>query len=409
MRHRERTLQLTPAKGNEYNAWIDHWNGPFLRQQDPLSLTSYITDDLGRGKVNPLHSYQIRSFRKPVSISAELWPGKYEGEVSIANAHMTVGTAVESTLQDMNAWATKGAARARTLYPVIDEAVILGELTEAQQMLPSVDKYIQDIRDDYKFRDSVAKKRARRRFLVKLSEITRITGNTGLWWLFGVLPTAAAFKDAIMVVHRLEGAVSKALALDGVKQHRHVMLLDRQWTTESHDVSGLCWPEHVAQSWIISNGGQTRTEYSERIWFETDITYNLPKDEGHRSSKALRERLTGSQFDGRVLYELAPYSWLVDWFTSAGAVVSNAMDHTLYRLERPCIMHESIRTHHVYGRLEYFSRFGGGRKIARPYGKVVTTVKRRAPYIWGSVGLTFPELNGFQQAVLAFLVAGRAP
>lgn len=63
-------------------------------------------------------------------------------------------------------------------------------------------------------------------------------------------------------------------------------------------------------------------------WFSGAFTYALPVSDSKYGKLKLYEsyahKLLGLRLTPEVLWELAPWSWLIDWFTNLGDVVSNA-------------------------------------------------------------------------------------
>jgi hypothetical protein len=82
----------------------------------------------------------------------------------------------------------------------------------------------------------------------------------------------------------------------------------------------------------LAPGGKvyrTRKSSVER-WFSGAFTYHLPS--GYSSRNRLlsfgpeAQKLLGMELTPETLWNLSPWSWAVDWFTSAGDVVSNVSD-----------------------------------------------------------------------------------
>jgi len=65
-------------------------------------------------------------------------------------------------------------------------------------------------------------------------------------------------------------------------------------------------------------------------WFSGAFTYHLPK--GFSSEGGLKgladsaRKMLGLDLDPEVLWNVAPWSWAVDWFSSSGDVISNVSD-----------------------------------------------------------------------------------
>jgi len=67
-----------------------------------------------------------------------------------------------------------------------------------------------------------------------------------------------------------------------------------------------------------------------KVWFSGAFTYHLPT--GYKSRNKLVElgakanALLGVELTPELLWNIAPWSWAVDWFTNAGDVISNLSD-----------------------------------------------------------------------------------
>lgn len=81
---------------------------------------------------------------------------------------------------------------------------------------------------------------------------------------------------------------------------------------------------------LASSGTVVQTEVSVERWFSGAFTYHLPSDYVQRkmmAEYALRAQvLFGLDLSPETLWNLAPWSWAVDWFTNTGDVISNLSD-----------------------------------------------------------------------------------
>jgi len=76
-------------------------------------------------------------------------------------------------------------------------------------------------------------------------------------------------------------------------------------------------------------------DISRRLWFSGEFTYHLP--EGDNLAAMFRhaleaEKLFGIEITPEVLWNLAPWSWAVDWFSDAGEVITNLQNFKIYGL-----------------------------------------------------------------------------
>jgi hypothetical protein len=147
-----------------------------------------------------------------------------------------------------------------------------------------------------------------------------------------------------------------------------------------------------------------------KTWFSGAFTYYLPSDYDSRNKiKELRTKadiLLGTDLTPELLWNLAPWSWLADWFANTGDVISNLSDFKTGELiMRYGYVMETVKvsdtyTHYATGNNPYSLR------VAAP--TFVTETKKRRPANPFGFGLTWEGLSSFQQAILAALGITRA-
>lgn len=89
--------------------------------------------------------------------------------------------------------------------------------------------------------------------------------------------------------------------------------------------SGITGMYYLFDNEADSRGLLTRTRLtSQKIWFKGAYSYYVPMDDSIESNilrtDALCNKILGARITPSVLYELAPWSWLVDWFASVGSL-----------------------------------------------------------------------------------------
>lgn len=141
-------------------------------------------------------------------------------------------------------------------------------------------------------------------------------------------------------------------------------------------------------------------------WFSGSFTYHLPADYDSRKQvdrlALTAEKILGLELTPSVLWDLMPWSWLIDWFTNAGDVLSNVSDAASDGLvmHYGYIMEHSVRRH-TYSMPEF--RFPSDPSLRVPDIVFTTSVKRRLrahPYGFGFVD---SDLSSRQLAILAAL------
>lgn len=71
-------------------------------------------------------------------------------------------------------------------------------------------------------------------------------------------------------------------------------------------------------------GRETLTRVtSQRVWFVGRFRYYIPNIQSVQWKKAAVQRLFGLELTPSLVWELTPWSWLVDWFTNVGDVLDN--------------------------------------------------------------------------------------
>jgi len=154
-------------------------------------------------------------------------------------------------------------------------------------------------------------------------------------------------------------------------------------------------------------------EQRERRWFEASFRYWIP-DLGTPSGdrKALRA-LYGLNVTPGLLWELTPWSWLIDWFSNIGDVIDNvslnAADNLVARWAYNMTHVEHVRYVNTTINIK---QFGPGGSLYRE--DVSCSVQRRRVVKLRSVanpfgfGLDYSSLSGRQLMILAALGLSRS-
>lgn len=146
---------------------------------------------------------------------------------------------------------------------------------------------------------------------------------------------------------------------------------------------------------------------SERLWFSGAFRYHVPVGDDFYSRLRRYESYSHRLFDTRLtpelLWNLAPWSWAVDWFTNTGDVLHNISTLGADGL----VMQYGYVMRHAYID-EVVNGIYSGTLDGKPvsgYGakRILSEVKQRRganPY---GFGVTFSSLSAIQMAVLAAL------
>ncbi len=144
-----------------------------------------------------------------------------------------------------------------------------------------------------------------------------------------------------------------------------------------------------------------------KIWFSAAFTYYIPGNT-HSSNAIIRgaakaNALLGIEITPKKLWNLAPWSWLADWFSNAGDVISNVERFSSGNL----VMHYGYLMEHVVVDHTYTwtPGLGGGTSQGATPGPFTlrTETKRRVQANPFGFGITWPSLSDFQLSILASL------
>lgn len=142
---------------------------------------------------------------------------------------------------------------------------------------------------------------------------------------FGWKPLISDIRSAAKAVLESDALIQRLVAHSGKRLHRFRMLpdqVDNVLTTSSLGV-------HVAnvdyRCWSGTSQASRLQATRKRNWFSGEFTYYLDPSTLSESSRiATQARLLyGLQVDPEVLWNLTPWSWLVDWVANVGPLLHN--------------------------------------------------------------------------------------
>lgn len=148
-----------------------------------------------------------------------------------------------------------------------------------------------------------------------------------------------------------------------------------------------------------------------RVWFSGAYTYYLDLGDSYVSRfkryEQLANQLLGTRLNAAVLYELAPWSWLVDWFTDLGVVMNNASRLTEDGL---VIHHGYLMRHTVVRRTVEARALFGDEQRPRTFTNLYTSERKErvkaTPY---GFGVDMSSLTPWQWSILGALGMTKAP
>lgn len=152
---------------------------------------------------------------------------------------------------------------------------------------------------------------------------------------------------------------------------------------------------------------------SHRVWFSGAFTYALPKGmagSGILASILSRADRLGLDPDLDTIWELAPWSWAVDWFSNVGGIISNVSAMSKYGL---VLRYGYVMCHTVTTDTYYPANYGirylatGPIRGDLPSMTLVTESKRRVRATPFGFGVNMGDLSSLQYSILAALGISR--
>lgn len=224
-----------------------------------------------------------------------------------------------------------------------------------------------------------------------------------------------AFPDLNNRVEQIIRDNNRGVRREGVVSRRNELISESNFTA-----SGNFWPGGVhsvdTSKPIGPNNGQGRVEtrLEERVWFSARYRYFLPLQAAENPTfwKTLtKARLLGLDPSPALLWEVMPWSWLIDWFFNVGDVIDRLDGDGIGRLTTDYAY--IMRHRKVTRRVLYWTR--AARFLSKSpstytsipskliWEEEVTETKERESATQFGFGLTYGGLSSGQKWVLAAL------
>ncbi len=246
--------------------------------------------------------------------------------------------------------------------------------------------------------------------LEKRAGLAVSAGEEFLNTAFGWLPLVNDVRDLAHGVTKLEERLSflernsgktvrRKFKFDSITSHRKDVVPNQQVK--------LAFGEYQNLIGDTGQRGEILVEVDTSIdrWFSGAFVFYLPSDYDSRSAirkqYSSAKQLLGIELTPETLWNLAPWSWAVDWFTNADDVVHNVSKFTSGQL---VLQYGYIMEHTVH---KYTVRHNGpsglvGVGSVPPFEFITETKKRLAANPYG-FGASWDGLSAFQLSVLAAL------
>lgn len=166
-----------------------------------------------------------------------------------------------------------------------------------------------------------------------LNRLSKKAGQEYLNGVFGWVPLLTDIRNVYKTWRTLNSKMEQIIRNNGRPIRRKGTLLKEQSvnTVENYfspqfalprasfeGVDSITYPDPFGQS-----QPSMTTKTSEEVWFSGSFRYYIPDVTDDRWSRKAKLALFGLYPSPSLLYEVMPWSWLIDWFSNVGDVISN--------------------------------------------------------------------------------------
>jgi len=146
---------------------------------------------------------------------------------------------------------------------------------------------------------------------------------------FGWKPFVEDIIDTLQTLENHQSHIASYASRSGQHIRRRRTVLESRTTPVTTVIAASNAGPNPTPTTVASGGSLRKiTHQTRRVWFSGAFTYYLPEIDGSISSyykrySAYAHKLYGVSLNPHLLWQLAPWSWAVDWFTNTGHVIRN--------------------------------------------------------------------------------------
>lgn len=324
---------------------------------------------------------------------------------------------------NLSGWGAKGWARTQPLHPIYNLGVSIGELKDLPGMVSQTARGLKALASRSGPFTGV---KTVGDFLRSAGSKARTSGDAYLYGAFGVWPMLQdllflyemrkKLNQKLRWLHNHNGkSIRRKVELDAGEFTENIARSQAPSSQFSPVLSSTLYAPN--QNVVVNN--PALKSYKRQIWYTAKYRFYIPEIvpsmfEGSPSD-GLSLDLLGLSADPSILYKLIPWSWLLDWFTSVGAAMSNIItrvraqvvaeyayvmceEHFEYASPGTVLVREGVSNGGPWSlpdrRLSGVSRTiyeFRQREVANPYG----------------FGITFGSLSAYQWSILVALGLSR--
>lgn len=284
----------------------------------PLKRRNYL-NDVGGPFALTVARYH-RGITPPVALTG-IVGRKYNGSFTDNYfGHPTVPSHLTFlTGNQMNAYGAIGWKRHKPGRPLVDVGQFIGELRQLPSLPLQIGKHLQT---------ALTGRKRSKEFLNLGSEYLNVE--------FGWKP----FIQDVLAMLEFNQKVRKRLSQlkrDNGKPVRRRGNVSSSKSTSSSTTSGFLYPTLTSDFYTTYPPGSRTviTSTSTRVTFAAAFRYWIPDIDDAETEDRLVRKLLGIRLTPSLLWELTPWSWLIDWFSSIGDILDNVSGNAADNLTAP--------------------------------------------------------------------------
>jgi hypothetical protein len=153
---------------------------------------------------------------------------------------------------------------------------------------------------------------------------------------FGWKPFVKELQEAWKFTHKVDKALEQLRRDNGKRVRRGgriSYILTPTVTAGPVTVGSPLRPVGWGEMYGSNYGTRTWKSHAERtVWFKAGFRYNIPDIGSLQWTQKATRALWGTRLTPELAYELMPWSWLIDWFSNLGDVISNLVENAAENL-----------------------------------------------------------------------------
>jgi hypothetical protein len=272
-------------------------------------------------------------------------PAKYQ-VFQVANA-LSAGAGTAASLK--NPWTTtekdglntlysSGYAKARPGNPVAGLGQFIIELRDLPQ-IPFTSLYASQRKVPFAAIPGI---------LLRTLEGFRSLGSEYLNVVFGWKPFVSDLRKTYYLWQAIDKQMAQIVRDNGKGIRRKRTLSDDTVMTETAK-TGTCtvygFPP-IQPEWVVTWNCRITTQLKTKVWWAGSFRYYIPDVSSSAWNKRARLALFGALPTPELLWSVLPWSWLIDWFSNVGDVISNISPNAIPNLttDYAYVMRHTTRT-----------------------------------------------------------------